>query len=123
MEQQGGSRGAPEYGERVKQLEKELSFYKEESGKAQAEVERLLDILREVETEKTDKDKKIAELERWGCPNVPTCGTVFHLECVLNCKCASPLTSHTHENVWNDSRDVGLGSDDSRDAGLGSDCP
>ncbi|XP_067093979.1 ERC protein 2 [Osmerus mordax] len=66
VEQQVGSRGAPEYGERVKQLEKELSFYKDESGKAQAEVERLLDILREVETEKNDKDKKIAELERQG---------------------------------------------------------
>uniref|UniRef100_A0A8C9VPV5 ELKS/RAB6-interacting/CAST family member 2 n=1 Tax=Scleropages formosus TaxID=113540 RepID=A0A8C9VPV5_SCLFO len=45
-------------------MEKEVSFYKEESRKAQAEVERLLEILREVETEKTDKDKKIAELER-----------------------------------------------------------
>uniref|UniRef100_A0A8C8FZ31 ELKS/RAB6-interacting/CAST family member 2 n=1 Tax=Oncorhynchus tshawytscha TaxID=74940 RepID=A0A8C8FZ31_ONCTS len=45
-------------------LEKEVSYYKEESGKAQAEVERLLTILREVESEKNDKDKKIAELER-----------------------------------------------------------
>ncbi|KAK2874896.1 hypothetical protein Q8A67_022049 [Cirrhinus molitorella] len=57
-------RGNPEYVDRVKLLEKEVSFYKEESGKAQAEVERLLEILREVETEKNDKDKKIAELER-----------------------------------------------------------
>uniref|UniRef100_A0A4W5QY09 Uncharacterized protein n=1 Tax=Hucho hucho TaxID=62062 RepID=A0A4W5QY09_9TELE len=64
-----GSRGNPEYVERereqrVKVLEKEVSYYKEESGKAQAEVDRLLAILREVETEKNDKDKKIAELER-----------------------------------------------------------
>ncbi|XP_036839911.1 ERC protein 2 isoform X5 [Oncorhynchus mykiss] len=62
-----GSRGNPEYVEReqrVKVLEKEVSYYKEESGKAQAEVDRLLAILREVETEKNDRDKKIAELER-----------------------------------------------------------
>ncbi|XP_029907481.1 ERC protein 2 [Myripristis murdjan] len=63
VEQQSGSRGNPEYVDRVKLLEKEVAYYKEESGKAQTEVERLLDILREVETEKNDKDKKIAELE------------------------------------------------------------
>uniref|UniRef100_A0A674C0L8 ELKS/RAB6-interacting/CAST family member 2 n=1 Tax=Salmo trutta TaxID=8032 RepID=A0A674C0L8_SALTR len=66
---QEDSRGNPDYVERereqrVKLLEKEVSYYKEESGKAQAEVERLLTILREVESEKNDKDKKIAELER-----------------------------------------------------------
>ncbi|KAK2915089.1 hypothetical protein Q8A73_005683 [Channa argus] len=66
VEQQSGSRGNPEYGDRVKLLEKEVGYYKEEANKAQAEVERLLDILREVETEKNDKDKKIAELERQG---------------------------------------------------------
>uniref|UniRef100_A0A8C9WJ13 ELKS/RAB6-interacting/CAST family member 2 n=1 Tax=Scleropages formosus TaxID=113540 RepID=A0A8C9WJ13_SCLFO len=54
----------PELVDKAKLMEKEVSFYKEESRKAQAEVERLLEILREVETEKTDKDKKIAELER-----------------------------------------------------------
>uniref|UniRef100_A0A671LWV0 ERC protein 2-like n=1 Tax=Sinocyclocheilus anshuiensis TaxID=1608454 RepID=A0A671LWV0_9TELE len=64
MEVQQSSRGNPEYVDRVKLLEKEVSFYKEESSKAQAEVERLLEILREVETDKNDKDKKIAELER-----------------------------------------------------------
>ncbi|XP_028821359.1 ERC protein 2 isoform X3 [Denticeps clupeoides] len=61
--EQQSSRGNPEFSDRVKLLEKEVAFYKEESGKAQAEVERLLEILREVETEKNDKDKKIAELE------------------------------------------------------------
>lgn len=66
VEVQQSSRGNPEYVDRVKLLEKEVSYYKEESGKAQNEVERLLEILREVETEKNDKDKKIAELERWG---------------------------------------------------------
>lgn len=64
VEQQTGPRGNLDYVDRVKLLEKEVSYYKDESNKAQAEVERLLDILREVETEKNDKDKKIAELER-----------------------------------------------------------
>lgn len=64
VEQQSGSRGNPEYVDRVKMLEKEVSYYKDEANKSQTEVERLLDILREVETEKNDKDKKIAELER-----------------------------------------------------------
>ncbi|XP_073732405.1 ERC protein 2 isoform X4 [Misgurnus anguillicaudatus] len=63
VEVQQISRGNPEYVDRLKLLEKEVSFYKEESSKAQTEVERLLEILREVETEKNDKDKKIAELE------------------------------------------------------------
>ncbi|XP_041801503.1 ERC protein 2 [Chelmon rostratus] len=66
VEQQSGPRGNPEYVDRVKLLEKEVSYYKDEANKAQTEVERLLDILREVETEKNDKDKKIAELERQG---------------------------------------------------------
>ncbi|XP_051967772.1 ERC protein 2-like isoform X2 [Xyrauchen texanus] len=64
------SRGNPEFGDRVKLLEKEVSFYKEESSKAQNEVERLLEILSEVETEKNDKDKKIAELESPPYPSV-----------------------------------------------------
>ncbi|XP_019392454.1 PREDICTED: ERC protein 2 isoform X1 [Crocodylus porosus] len=53
----------PEYADRMKQLDKEASYYREECGKAQAEVDRLLEILKEVENEKNDKDKKIAELE------------------------------------------------------------
>lgn len=69
VEVQQITRGNPEYVDRVKLLEKEVSYYKDESGKAQAEVERLLEILREVETEKNDKDKKITELERWGWTN------------------------------------------------------
>ncbi|KAJ8400156.1 hypothetical protein AAFF_G00398500 [Aldrovandia affinis] len=56
-------RGPLEVTERVKMLEKEMAYFKEESGKAHAEVDRLLDILREVETEKNDKDKRITELE------------------------------------------------------------
>lgn len=59
------SRMNPEFADRLKQLDKEASYYRDECGKAQAEVDRLLEILKEVENEKNDKDKKIAELERW----------------------------------------------------------
>ncbi|XP_037623138.1 ELKS/Rab6-interacting/CAST family member 1-like isoform X3 [Sebastes umbrosus] len=52
-----------ELAERIKKLEQEVARHKEDSGKAQAEVDRLLDILREMENEKNDKDKKITELE------------------------------------------------------------
>ncbi|TKS73331.1 ELKS/Rab6-interacting/CAST family member 1 [Collichthys lucidus] len=50
--------------ERIRNLEQEVARHKEDSGKAQAEVDRLLEILREMENEKNDKDKKINELER-----------------------------------------------------------
>ncbi|XP_018593204.1 ERC protein 2 isoform X13 [Scleropages formosus] len=53
----------PEFLEKLRNLEKEVAYHKEESGKSQAEVDRLLEILREVETEKNNKDKKILELE------------------------------------------------------------
>ncbi|XP_061532534.1 ELKS/Rab6-interacting/CAST family member 1-like isoform X4 [Phycodurus eques] len=52
-----------ELAERIKSLEQEAVRHKEDSGKAQAEVDRLLEILREMENEKNDKDKKINELE------------------------------------------------------------
>ncbi|XP_072810575.1 ELKS/Rab6-interacting/CAST family member 1 isoform X2 [Vicugna pacos] len=58
------ARASPEMSERIQQLEREVARYQDESGKAQAEVDRLLEILKEVENEKNDKDKKIAELER-----------------------------------------------------------
>ncbi|KAM4819758.1 ELKS/Rab6-interacting/CAST family member 1 isoform 3-T3 [Thomomys bottae] len=58
------ARASPEMNERIQQLEGEITRYKEDSVKAQAEVDRLLEILKEVENEKNDKDKKIAELER-----------------------------------------------------------
>ncbi|XP_016861630.1 ERC protein 2 isoform X2 [Homo sapiens] len=57
------SRMNPEFADQIKQLDKEASYYRDECGKAQAEVDRLLEILKEVENEKNDKDKKIAELE------------------------------------------------------------
>uniref|UniRef100_A0A3B4A4Q3 Uncharacterized protein n=1 Tax=Periophthalmus magnuspinnatus TaxID=409849 RepID=A0A3B4A4Q3_9GOBI len=53
-----------ELAERIKNLEQEVARHKEDSGKAQAEVDRLLEILREMENEKNDKDKKISELEK-----------------------------------------------------------
>ncbi|XP_023154053.2 ELKS/Rab6-interacting/CAST family member 1 isoform X3 [Amphiprion ocellaris] len=52
-----------ELAERIKNLEQEVTRHREDSGKAQAEVDRLLEILREMENEKNDKDKKINELE------------------------------------------------------------
>uniref|UniRef100_G3UJW4 ELKS/RAB6-interacting/CAST family member 1 n=1 Tax=Loxodonta africana TaxID=9785 RepID=G3UJW4_LOXAF len=58
------ARASPEMSDRIQQLEREITRYKDESSKAQAEVDRLLEILKEVENEKNDKDKKIAELER-----------------------------------------------------------
>ncbi|CAL8322868.1 unnamed protein product [Lota lota] len=50
--------------ERISCLEQEVTRHKEDAGRAQQEVERLLDILREMENEKNDKDKKIHDLER-----------------------------------------------------------
>ncbi|KAM5332587.1 ELKS/Rab6-interacting/CAST family member 1 isoform 3-T4 [Glossophaga mutica] len=58
------ARASPEMSDRIQQLEREIARYRDESSKAQAEVDRLLEILKEVENEKNDKDKKIAELER-----------------------------------------------------------
>ncbi|XP_052575609.1 ELKS/Rab6-interacting/CAST family member 1 isoform X9 [Peromyscus californicus insignis] len=57
------ARASPEMSDRIQQLEREIARYKDESSKAQTEVDRLLEILKEVENEKNDKDKKIAELE------------------------------------------------------------
>ena len=59
------ARASPELSDRMQQLEREVTRYRDESSKAQAEVDRLLEILKEMENEKNDKDKKIAELERW----------------------------------------------------------
>uniref|UniRef100_UPI001EAE997A ELKS/Rab6-interacting/CAST family member 1-like n=1 Tax=Oncorhynchus gorbuscha TaxID=8017 RepID=UPI001EAE997A len=52
-----------ELSERIVTLEQEVARHREDSGKAQVEVDRLLEILREMENEKNDKDKKINELE------------------------------------------------------------
>ncbi|XP_058272732.1 ELKS/Rab6-interacting/CAST family member 1 isoform X5 [Hemibagrus wyckioides] len=52
-----------ELSERISSLEQEVNRHREDAGKAQAEVDRLLEILREMENEKNDKDRKISELE------------------------------------------------------------
>ncbi|XP_051248167.1 ELKS/Rab6-interacting/CAST family member 1 isoform X2 [Dicentrarchus labrax] len=58
------SQASTELSERISCLEQEVGQHKEDAGKAQSEVERLLEILREMENEKNDKEKKIHELER-----------------------------------------------------------
>lgn len=78
--------------ERIKSLEQEVARHKEDSGKAQAEVDRLLEILREMENEKNDKDKKINELERW----------VYHQQhCMLMDVCQFTLKCFTCNCVFN----------------------
>ncbi|XP_038155770.1 ELKS/Rab6-interacting/CAST family member 1-like isoform X2 [Cyprinodon tularosa] len=57
------SQANTELTERISSLEQEVTRCREEAGKAQSEVERLLEILREMENEKNDKEKKIHELE------------------------------------------------------------
>uniref|UniRef100_A0A3Q4AFJ9 ELKS/RAB6-interacting/CAST family member 1 n=1 Tax=Mola mola TaxID=94237 RepID=A0A3Q4AFJ9_MOLML len=58
------SKASIELSKRISCLEQEVAQYREDAGKAQSEVERLLEILRETENEKNDKEKKIHELER-----------------------------------------------------------
>uniref|UniRef100_A0A8C9Z7W8 ELKS/RAB6-interacting/CAST family member 1 n=1 Tax=Sander lucioperca TaxID=283035 RepID=A0A8C9Z7W8_SANLU len=58
------SQASTELSERISCLEQEVTRHKEDAEKAQSEVERLLEILREMENEKNDKEKKIHELER-----------------------------------------------------------
>ncbi|XP_077449857.1 ELKS/Rab6-interacting/CAST family member 1-like isoform X2 [Stigmatopora argus] len=72
------SAASAELAQRISCLEEEVSRHKGDAGKAQVEVERLLEILREMENEKNDKEKKIHELERrpsashlWRSPQAP----------------------------------------------------
>ncbi|KAF4079856.1 hypothetical protein AMELA_G00183090 [Ameiurus melas] len=58
------AQASTELSERISTLEQEVNRHREDAGKAQAEVDRLLEILREMENEKNDKDRKISELER-----------------------------------------------------------
>ncbi|XP_067345637.1 ELKS/Rab6-interacting/CAST family member 1-like isoform X3 [Channa argus] len=58
------SQASTELSERISCLEQEVTQHREDALKAQSEVERLLEILREMENEKNDKEKKIHELER-----------------------------------------------------------
>ncbi|XP_041071784.1 ELKS/Rab6-interacting/CAST family member 1 isoform X9 [Carcharodon carcharias] len=58
------ARASTNLNDRIDQLEKVVAQYRDEANKAQAEVDRLLEILKEMENEKNDKDKRIAELEK-----------------------------------------------------------
>ncbi|XP_078021556.1 ELKS/Rab6-interacting/CAST family member 1-like isoform X5 [Epinephelus lanceolatus] len=57
------SQASTELSKQISTLEQEVTRHKEDAGKAQSEVERLLEILREMENEKNDKERKIHELE------------------------------------------------------------
>ncbi|XP_074213384.1 ELKS/Rab6-interacting/CAST family member 1 isoform X3 [Camelus bactrianus] len=85
------ARASPEMSERIQQLEREIARYQDESSKAQAEVDRLLEILKEVENEKNDKDKKIAELERQVKDQNKKVATLKHKEQVEKKKSAQML--------------------------------
>uniref|UniRef100_A0A3B4WEV8 ELKS/RAB6-interacting/CAST family member 2 n=1 Tax=Seriola lalandi dorsalis TaxID=1841481 RepID=A0A3B4WEV8_SERLL len=58
-------RKCPDITDRLRLLEQEVARYREESGKSQAEVERLMTALRDAEMDKSCKEKKIADLERY----------------------------------------------------------
>lgn len=56
-----------------------MARHREDSAKAQAEVDRLLDILRQMENEKNDKDRKISELERSALFTLHRCSVLAFL--------------------------------------------
>uniref|UniRef100_A0A8B9L7C8 ELKS/RAB6-interacting/CAST family member 2 n=1 Tax=Astyanax mexicanus TaxID=7994 RepID=A0A8B9L7C8_ASTMX len=64
LEAEEAARRNPELSELLKALENEVAFHKEESGKSKAEVDRLLTILRDVESERMETDKKMSDMER-----------------------------------------------------------
>ncbi|XP_063087382.1 ELKS/Rab6-interacting/CAST family member 1 isoform X4 [Cavia porcellus] len=98
------ARASPEMTDRIQQLEREISRYKDESSKAQTEVDRLLEILKEVENEKNDKDKKIAELERQVKDQNKKVANLKHKEQVEKKKSAQMLEeARRREDNLNDS--------------------
>ncbi|KAM7055732.1 ELKS/Rab6-interacting/CAST family member 1 isoform 1-T1 [Acridotheres tristis] len=98
------ARASPELSDRMQQLEREVTRYREESGKAQAEVDRLLEILKEMENEKNDKDKKIAELERQVKDQNKKVANLKHKEQVEKKKSAQMLEeARRREDNLNDS--------------------
>ncbi|XP_064140837.1 ELKS/Rab6-interacting/CAST family member 1 isoform X4 [Loxodonta africana] len=98
------ARASPEMSDRIQQLEREITRYKDESSKAQAEVDRLLEILKEVENEKNDKDKKIAELERQVKDQNKKVANLKHKEQVEKKKSAQMLEeARRREDNLNDS--------------------
>ncbi|KAF3816474.1 hypothetical protein GH733_014647 [Mirounga leonina] len=98
------ARASPEMSDRIQQLEREIARFKDESSKAQAEVDRLLEILKEVENEKNDKDKKIAELERQVKDQNKKVANLKHKEQVEKKKSAQMLEeARRREDNLNDS--------------------
>ncbi|XP_068047858.1 ELKS/Rab6-interacting/CAST family member 1 isoform X1 [Anomalospiza imberbis] len=98
------ARASPELSDRMQQLEREVTRYREESAKAQAEVDRLLEILKEMENEKNDKDKKIAELERQVKDQNKKVANLKHKEQVEKKKSAQMLEeARRREDNLNDS--------------------
>ncbi|XP_023372874.1 ELKS/Rab6-interacting/CAST family member 1 isoform X3 [Otolemur garnettii] len=98
------ARASPEMNDRIQQLEREITRYKDESSKAQTEVDRLLEILKEVENEKNDKDKKIAELERQVKDQNKKVANLKHKEQVEKKKSAQMLEeARRREDNLNDS--------------------
>ncbi|KAM6293137.1 ELKS/Rab6-interacting/CAST family member 1 isoform 1-T2 [Porphyrio hochstetteri] len=98
------ARASPELSDRMQQLEREVTRYREESSKAQAEVDRLLEILKEMENEKNDKDKKIAELERQVKDQNKKVANLKHKEQVEKKKSAQMLEeARRREDNLNDS--------------------
>uniref|UniRef100_A0A3B1JNS0 ELKS/RAB6-interacting/CAST family member 2 n=1 Tax=Astyanax mexicanus TaxID=7994 RepID=A0A3B1JNS0_ASTMX len=74
LEAEEAARRNPELSELLKALENEVAFHKEESGKSKAEVDRLLTILRDVESERMETDKKMSDMERSAsCFPLPNC--------------------------------------------------
>ncbi|KAM9855516.1 ERC protein 2-like [Aulostomus maculatus] len=57
-------RKCPDITDRLRLLEQEVARYREESGKSQAEVQRLMAALKDAEMDRTCKEKKITDLER-----------------------------------------------------------
>ncbi|XP_075284808.1 ELKS/Rab6-interacting/CAST family member 1 isoform X2 [Opisthocomus hoazin] len=98
------ARASPELSDRMQQLEREVTRYRDESSKAQAEVDRLLEILKEMENEKNDKDKKIAELERQVKDQNKKVANLKHKEQVEKKKSAQMLEeARRREDNLNDS--------------------
>ncbi|XP_074862166.1 ELKS/Rab6-interacting/CAST family member 1 isoform X5 [Carettochelys insculpta] len=98
------AKASPELNDRFQQLEQEVALYREESSKAQAEVDRLLEILKEMENEKNDKDKKIAELERQVKDQNKKVANLKHKEQVEKKKSAQMLEeARRREDNLNDS--------------------
>uniref|UniRef100_A0A8C5CKD8 ELKS/RAB6-interacting/CAST family member 2 n=1 Tax=Gadus morhua TaxID=8049 RepID=A0A8C5CKD8_GADMO len=57
------NRTCPDIGDRLRLLEQEVARYREASGQSKAEVERLMGALQDAEGDRSNRDRKISELE------------------------------------------------------------